>query len=252
MKKLEIHFSKSGKMDESGRSELKESILAQLAEKSGGKVQQIDDKWMNMLTERNSIEIAAIVPPSKKTDWIGVSIYCDDKGKAKRLPVNQRASEILGICGKPMQVLGDAFFARQQDDGRELYKRMDFTIADLDSGAEWIKSAQAYHKKAASNLEESKKFVESMTKGNKTEENRKDMQTKKDVKKIVSADSASQYKISLEQWVKKKLQRYDTEPDFQSSRDKKYGSKKNFERYLMQKAQQKLRTETGLTDPITV
>ncbi len=48
---------------------------------------------------------------------VGVNLYVDDKGMAKNLPVNTRASAIAQACGRLLEVRGDSFIARVFDNG---------------------------------------------------------------------------------------------------------------------------------------
>jgi hypothetical protein len=48
---------------------------------------------------------------------VGLNMYVDDKGTAKGLPTNRRASAIVQACGKLMEVKCDAFIGRLFDNG---------------------------------------------------------------------------------------------------------------------------------------
>ncbi|RHZ26115.1 hypothetical protein DYB37_006081 [Aphanomyces astaci] len=72
---------------------------------------------------------------------VGVNLYVDDKGTAKNLPVNLRASAIAQACGKMLEVRGDAFIARLFDND-DAFVRLDFTLSEINADAEWIKIAQ--------------------------------------------------------------------------------------------------------------
>lgn len=54
---------------------------------------------------------------TKAVGHVGVNMYVDDKGTAKGLPTNIRASAIAQACGKLIEVKGDAFIARVFDNG---------------------------------------------------------------------------------------------------------------------------------------
>ena len=107
----------------------------------GKSVANVDDSVMDMLVSREAVEIVSLLPSRPDNKFVGVNMYCDDRGLPKRLPVNMRASGITRTCGKPTQVYGDAFFGRVLDDGRDLFERQDFGLKDVDSDALWIKQA---------------------------------------------------------------------------------------------------------------
>jgi hypothetical protein len=68
-------------------------------------------------------------------------MYVDDQGVAKELPVNTRGSMIAQSCGMAVQVIGDAFIARQFDDD-EGFKRFDFKMSDLNTDLPWFKAGK--------------------------------------------------------------------------------------------------------------
>ncbi len=93
----------------------------------------------NMLTS-TSVDILSISVPSKENDFFGVSLYCDDKGKAKRLPLNERATGLGSACGLIGQTFhGHIFLSRMYDDQEENWFRVDFTMEDVSSNAPWVK-----------------------------------------------------------------------------------------------------------------
>ena len=88
------------------------------------------------------VENIALLSHSRDFGFIGVNLYVDDEGSIKGAPRNVRASEIAHCCGKPIDVKGDAFLARVLDDG-DNFERLDFTLPEVSSEAEWVKFAQA-------------------------------------------------------------------------------------------------------------
>lgn len=76
-----------------------------------------------------------------------MNLYVDDTGSVKGLPHNARATGVAAACGQPaVDVRGDAFLARVVDCD-EAFERLDFTLAEVDSGAPWV--AQAARRSAA-------------------------------------------------------------------------------------------------------
>ncbi|GMH36346.1 hypothetical protein BSKO_04214 [Bryopsis sp. KO-2023] len=90
------------------------------------------------------VESIALLPNTMKNGFVAVNMYVDDKGAIRNLPLNQRASGIASCCGHPIEVRGDAFLARIMDN-EEDFDRLDFTVDEVSSSAEWVKAAQKYH-----------------------------------------------------------------------------------------------------------
>lgn len=63
------------------------------------------------------VDSIPLVLNTKAVGHVGVNMYVDDKGTAKGLPTNVRASTIAQACGKMIEVKGDAFIARVFDNG---------------------------------------------------------------------------------------------------------------------------------------
>jgi hypothetical protein len=89
-----------------------------------------------------AVEIVSLLLPAPDNGFLSVSLYCDQYGQAKGLPINERATSIAKECGHSLQVYGDAFFGRCMDDESKEWERVDFTIEDLSSEAPWVKDAQ--------------------------------------------------------------------------------------------------------------
>ena len=135
-----LYDGSQGSLDEAAKEAYKKSILSQM-EAQGKAVGNVDDHLMNMLVARESVEIVSLLPSRPNNDFVGISMYCDDRGLPKQLPVNMRASEFTHVIGKPTQVYGDAFFGRVLDDGRDRFERQDFSLKDFSSSAQWVKTA---------------------------------------------------------------------------------------------------------------
>eukprot|EP01012_Entosiphon_sulcatum_P025496 TRINITY_DN30821_c0_g1_i1.p1 TRINITY_DN30821_c0_g1~~TRINITY_DN30821_c0_g1_i1.p1 ORF type:complete len:349 (-),score=44.35 TRINITY_DN30821_c0_g1_i1:47-1093(-) len=72
----------------------------------------------------SSFEIVPVVYPTKATDYVGTSLYIDQAGAFKELPLNDRASK---IAQRPIR--GDAFMLRCHDNEREdVWSRIDCLI----------------------------------------------------------------------------------------------------------------------------
>jgi hypothetical protein len=51
--------------------------------------------------------------PTEDRDFTAVSMYVDDKGRARGFPMNERATQLLRACGYDTQTVhGDCFIGR--------------------------------------------------------------------------------------------------------------------------------------------
>jgi len=101
---------------------------------------------LRQLANSSSVDTFALTVPSK-ADPLAVSLYVDEKGQAKQLPPNPRASGLAAACGAQLQQFrGDVYLSRYFDDD-EAWTRQDFGIADCSSDAPWVASAAAAAKR---------------------------------------------------------------------------------------------------------
>lgn len=105
------------------------------------KGQQVSEEMMARLAKSTMVDMVVLHPNRKENGYIAVNMYVDDKGVAKELPVNQRATSICQACGLSTQVLGDAFIGKQFDDD-DGFQRIDFASADLSSNNSWMDVAR--------------------------------------------------------------------------------------------------------------
>lgn len=140
-----LHFSSiKSKLDSSGMDILKKQIMSQ-----AGKDASISDDLIERLATMTTCEIVPLYPNSTYNGFVAINMYVDDKGVAKGLEFNPRATAIAQACGLDMNVCGDAFIAKQFDNDRGFY-RIDFTTKELDSEAGWVKKAKAFNLKKKS------------------------------------------------------------------------------------------------------
>ncbi|KAF4672969.1 hypothetical protein FOL47_011158 [Perkinsus chesapeaki] len=141
VKQLKVYFT--SKSDE--KSLDKEQFLAQLSAHAKQDVtKSVNPDMLNKLMSMTTVDILTLALPVPKTQYIGVSMYVDDKGVAKNLPVNTRAQGLTSACGLVgNQIRGDAFVGRMFDDGKDEWFRMDFKESDMNSGLEWIAAAKS-------------------------------------------------------------------------------------------------------------
>lgn len=142
------HFSQvKSKLDDKGLNIFKEQIKSH-----AGNNDNISDDLVERLSSMSSCEIIPLHPNSIELGYIAVNMYVDDKGIAKGLDYNPRASAIAQACGLDVKVFGDAFVAKQFDNDRGFY-RIDFSTKDLDGDSEWVKKARLFNmKKKSSNV----------------------------------------------------------------------------------------------------
>ena len=92
----------------------------------------------------SNVEIITVVSATPGNNYSATSMYCDNRAGFKSdIRVNTRATELLKSCGQDVDVRGDAFIGRAFDDESKEWERIDFTVADLDSGAKWIADARS-------------------------------------------------------------------------------------------------------------
>ena len=116
-------------------------LLKQLSEHAKQDISQtVDEQTLDQLMTMTSVDIMTVSLPVAENGFVGVSMYCDDKGRSKNLPINDRATGLVMACGLVgQQLFGDVFVSRMFDDGENHWFRMDFTMKDVSSTAEWVK-----------------------------------------------------------------------------------------------------------------
>ncbi|KAF0685971.1 Aste57867_22223 [Aphanomyces stellatus] len=142
--RLRAHFkSKSGSAStEEQKEAFRKQILSQLP-----KGATVNDQMMAMMLQMESlVDSIPLILNTPAVKHVGVNLYVDDKGTAKNLPVNMRASAIAQACGKMLEVRGDAFIARIFDND-DAFVRMDFKLSEINADAEWFKVAMTQNTK---------------------------------------------------------------------------------------------------------
>jgi hypothetical protein len=130
---------------------LRQQIKAH-AENQKQSMPDIDDAMMAKLLDHASCDIFPIQVPTKDGGYFAVSLYCDDKGMAKGLEANTRATGLVHACGYPDQTIrGDAFIGRIFDD-EDAWYRCDFTLTDMRSDAPWVVLTKSLKQRPASSL----------------------------------------------------------------------------------------------------
>lgn len=124
----------------------KEILLKSMSQHTGRDLKNeegLDPAFLERCMHETSIDIFPVMLPMPQFGNEGVSLYCDDKGVAKELPLNPRAMGLVKACGyEGQQFRGDIFLGRMFDDGDEEWRRIDFTVADCSSDAPWVALTQ--------------------------------------------------------------------------------------------------------------
>jgi len=111
----------------------------------------VDDSLLNIATGLQMVENISLLSHSKESDFVGINMYVDDEASIRGASTNRRASEIAHFCGQPLDVKGDAFLARVLDDG-DHFGRLDLTISEISSDADWVRAANRQASKRRSEM----------------------------------------------------------------------------------------------------
>ena len=96
MDRLKAHFAAGG-MKPEDQAALREKVRAQIKEtmakqNPSAASAPIDDAMVNMILQMSSVDCVPLQNNKHSTGYIGLMMYVDDQGKAKNLPVNERAT----------------------------------------------------------------------------------------------------------------------------------------------------------------
>lgn len=132
-------------------------LLKQLQERTGMDLEakqksgEMPGEALDRMLASSSVEIFPVMLPMKETGFHAISVYCDDKGVAKNLDENPRASGLVQAAGYPGQTFrGDCFVGRVFDDTEDEWRRMDFTLKDCSTDADWVASCKKQREKRSS------------------------------------------------------------------------------------------------------
>mmetsp|Transcript_120853 Transcript_120853/g.376386 ORF Transcript_120853/g.376386 Transcript_120853/m.376386 type:complete len:305 (-) Transcript_120853:240-1154(-) len=140
-----------------GQSVDRDVLMKQLQERTGMDIAEkqrsgeMPSDAMERMLSATSVEIFPVMLPTKDTGFHAVSVYCDDKGVAKSLDENPRVSGLVQACGYPGQTFrGDCFVGRVFDDTEDEWRRMDFTLKDCSTDADWVATTKKQREKRSS------------------------------------------------------------------------------------------------------
>lgn len=134
---VKSHFADSKSIDA--------SLLQQQATKhfAGGQLEDlstnISTAAMNYVATEGTVETFSLVYPADSNQHHGVYIYLDEVGLLKKLPVNQRATQLATGCSyqPPPQFYGDVFVGRVET--RPVLHNLNFVAGvDTDPAAAWL------------------------------------------------------------------------------------------------------------------
>lgn len=145
-KELERRATLSADMVQGERMAIQKQLEEEIKKKQMGSVTLTDDV-ISTIYNSNCIDVVPLLNNSKDTNFTAVSMYVDDQGVAKKLPVNHRATNLCNMLKKPVQVLGDCWVARCFDNDDD-FIRYDMTFDDLNEDKPWIRLAQKINGKA--------------------------------------------------------------------------------------------------------
>ena len=124
---------------------------------------QVDSSMLEAALNIQMVQPVALLPGGTKTGFIHINMYVDDRGISKGLPKNERATGLSIECGMPSDVSGDAYIGRCYDKEDDEFARHDFTLAECNSGAEWVKRARELNAEKQSNAASAQEMMEQMS-----------------------------------------------------------------------------------------
>ncbi|EKX53349.1 hypothetical protein GUITHDRAFT_101052 [Guillardia theta CCMP2712] len=162
---LQKWFSKSGRLSDDQKAQLKEQVKLHAQKKN----LTVDNVFENStisddILQTESVEIITLLPPMQEHGYVSVSMYVDDKGLVRNLLQNDRASGLMeSLTSRRGPVLGDAFLGRCYDNEQDTFKRLDFLLTDVSSSAGWAKICLEQKKSAVINHERMKEHFKQLT-----------------------------------------------------------------------------------------
>ncbi|KAH7476232.1 hypothetical protein PRIC1_000244 [Phytophthora ramorum] len=144
--RLRAHF-KAGATTTS-KLQQEETFKQQLLDQLPKGATMTDEMLQMMLQMDSLVDSIPLVLNTPGVKHVGVNMYVDDKGTAKALPTNVRASAIAQACGKMLEVKGDAFIGRVFDNDDD-FVRMDFRLGEVSGDAQWVQTAKLQSAAAA-------------------------------------------------------------------------------------------------------
>lgn len=143
---ITAHF-KQNQLTRAQRQEMTSHVLqkAEEQQKKNARVEEVSEEeetaatnappttsTLNMaedFVDHSTFEIIPVVMPTRATGFIGTSLYIDDAGRFKDLPLNSRASRIA-----QRDIRGDAFLLSNHDDpAQDVWARVDCPMSRYES-----------------------------------------------------------------------------------------------------------------------
>eukprot|EP00040_Diaphanoeca_grandis_P003244 m.24352 g.24352 ORF g.24352 m.24352 type:complete len:271 (+) comp14570_c0_seq1:123-935(+) len=209
------------------------SVLAQAKEKNPSlDISTVDPKMLSQFGNMQMVDVVSLITPAKPHGFVTVGLYCDDSGTFKNLPTNVRAFQLTQYCGRPTNVLGDAFISRMKDDGNDVFARLDFTMDEFSPGAAWIKMAAEINAKKAADEADSVAKDKAKAK----------VVVKK--KPPTTAATIATWRKQMDKWAEDKLKEWDTDEAFRKQRQEKHATREEYQIWLQQKSDDKIKKQT--------
>lgn len=150
------------------------------------------------------------------------------------MPGNSRASQLTAYCGRPTNVLGDAFVSRAIDDNDDLFKRLDFLATEFTPGATWVTQARNENAKRPSQQATPLPAPAQAIKAPAAK------------KKPPSAAALMEWKKKLQAWADGKLDQWDTDEAFRKARQGTgLACREEYEKFLEGKVRENFKKQTG-------
>jgi CS domain len=127
------------------RKQQSENPIHQLASSSSGdtNIPTVSEDALRQVAQQGGhVETFSLVHATASNSYTAITIYLDEIGQLKRLPLNQRASDLCQAAGynPPPIFYGNVFVAkRQMKQGRGVY--LNLNIADCHVQAPWLQQA---------------------------------------------------------------------------------------------------------------
>ena len=125
---IRAYFRKGPTMSVGQRDEYKEVLINKSKSKTADQGTDMTGILNSVAEGDSTFEIVPIVLPTVANAFIGTSLYIDDVGRFKDLPLNDRASKI-----GQRDIRGDAFLCSNHDDPADDWERVDCLTASYEA-----------------------------------------------------------------------------------------------------------------------
>lgn len=191
---LKLRFAQGGNISPEQLEMYVHGLKVQIKEKMPDFEEKgVTDSQLRSLAAAVSVDTFALTVPTKGQCY-AVSLYCDDKGHAKQLPLNQRAIGLANATGaKSQDFRGDCFVSRYFDDD-DAWVRQNFRLDDCSSDASWVKksAATAAESKSPGGMASLSKMYDQLGAGNGDGAGPLQIDAREEEKKLLDAEHATE------------------------------------------------------------